>query len=93
MQVLISLEIIISFSFWFILGFSIWFIFCKIINKEIILLEKLINIILVWVWIWLHIYWFLKNLEVPFIFDIIAGGSVWHLLWFNVIDLINKFKK
>ena len=86
MQFSISTEIILWFSIGFIIGFFFGCIFQIILSKRIIVIEKIINIIIVLVWISLHIYWFINNIKISMLFNIMWFISVWHLLWFKTSD-------
>lgn len=72
---------------WFILWFVIWFITSKKITVK---KQEIFWSIFFIIWIGMHLHWFLHNLEVPLIFDIVWAGSAGAVLWLEVSEQFTK---
>lgn len=84
-----------QFLAWLVFWFILWLIVYHFISKktETICIEKIVNIVLIFVWIWMHIYWFIYDKSIPYFFDIVWWMGLWHLVWFDVSEILNKFGK
>jgi len=72
---------------WFIAWFIVWFITCK---KTTIKRQEIFWSIFFVIWICMHIYWFIYELSVPFVFDIVWAWSAGMVLWLEVSEQFTK---
>lgn len=82
-------QITLYISIGYFLGLMTWLI----INKKNISIEKVVSLIVTTVWILLHVFGFILDKNVPFIFDAIGAGAVGSLAGLNVVSLLNNFRK
>lgn len=78
-------------------GFVIGFGSSLYLSKENLNTEKRVSIFLLVLWALFHVWGIYKDIQIPYIFDIIAGGGAGNLYGLSVSSLIdvvmNKWKK
>lgn len=86
------LTVNIYFFYGLAVGFVAGLVTALFFGKKIEL-EKLVSIIVIMSWLLLHFYGFSVGRDVPFIFDVVGGASVGHLIGFDLAEAYKKFKK
>lgn len=77
----------------FLVGMPFGIFIAATFQKNKINFIKALNVFLFFIWIFIHVYGFFNDLQVPWIFDIVGGLAVGHLLGFDVSSIISRFKK
>lgn len=87
-----TIELSAGFVFGFVLGLFIGAAISYFFAKKIEI-EKLISLIVIFSWLGVHLYGFGSGMSVPLIFDVVGGASVGHLIGFDFIESLKKFRK
>lgn len=83
----ISYNSILTFMVGIVIGFTIWFMLWIFTEKKTTLsIEKILWLFLFLIWVAMHIYGFIKSLDIPTIFDVVGAGSAGAMLGLKASD-------
>ncbi len=80
----------------FILGFVFGIVSTLLFRKENLTTEKTISLLLFALWLSGHVYGFVYDKEIPYIFDALGAGATGALMganWTDLFDRIFNIKK
>ena len=77
----------------FLIGFTTGIITCQMFNKLNYKTDMIISLLVIVIWIGFHsVAFFMEDLDVAWVFDIIGAGAAGHIIGLDTIKLFN-FKK
>lgn len=77
---------------WIMMGYAIGIVTGLVLNQNWLTPEKVASLMLGLFWLLFHIFGFIANRDVPFLFDVVWMGATASFAWLNISTIIKSIR-